>query len=53
MELNFNNLLLRTAFSCMACDGEIAPEEVALMKNMAIEKNINKSSTDTMRNNTI
>ena len=38
MELNFNNLLLRTAFSCMACDGEIAPEEVALIKNMAIEK---------------
>lgn len=38
MEQNFNNLLLRTAFSCMACDGEIAPEEVTLIKNMAIEK---------------
>ena len=30
---NFNNLLLQTAFCCMACDGEIAPEEVKLIKS--------------------
>ena len=24
---DFNKLLLQTAFCCMACDGEIAPEE--------------------------
>ena len=28
-----NELLLKTAFACMACDGEIATEEVALVKN--------------------
>lgn len=38
MDMNFDNLLLRTAFSCMACDGEIATEEVALIKKMATEK---------------
>ena len=35
-----NELLLRTAFACMACDGEIAPEEVALIKQMATEKHL-------------
>lgn len=40
METNFNNLLLRTAFSCMACDGEIAPEEVALIKTLSREKSL-------------
>lgn len=40
METNFNKLLLRTAFSCMACDGEIAPEEVALIKTMSREKSL-------------
>lgn len=28
-------LLLRTAFACMACDGDIAPEEVELIKQMS------------------
>lgn len=40
MGTNFNKLLLRTAFSCMACDGEIAPEEVALIKTMSREKSL-------------
>lgn len=35
-----NELLLRTAFCCMACDGEIAPEEVELVKQMAKEKHL-------------
>lgn len=30
--LNFNKLLLKTAFSCMACDGDIDKREVRLIK---------------------
>lgn len=33
MEQKINELLLKTAFACMACDGNIAPEEVELIKN--------------------
>ena len=29
-----NTLLLKTAFCCMACDGEIAPEEIELIKSI-------------------
>lgn len=29
-----NELLLKTLFCCSACDGEIAPEEVELIKNV-------------------
>ena len=32
MEYNLSELLLRTACACTACDGEIAREEVALIK---------------------
>ena len=35
-----NNLLLRTAFACMACDGEIAKEEISLIKKMSTEKHL-------------
>lgn len=35
-----NELLLRTAFACMACDGDIAKEEVELIKKMAIERHL-------------
>ena len=35
-----NELLLRTAFACMSCDGEIATEEVELIKQMAREKHL-------------
>lgn len=28
-------ILLKTAFCCMACDGEIAPEEISLVKQLA------------------
>lgn len=38
MEKNLEQLLLYTAFSCMACDGEIAHEEVEAIKRMATEK---------------
>ena len=38
MEKNLEQILLYTAFSCMACDGEIAHEEVEAIKQMAIDK---------------
>lgn len=34
----FNQLLLKTAFSCMACDGSIDKREVKLLKKMSNEK---------------
>jgi uncharacterized tellurite resistance protein B-like protein len=33
--MNINELYLKTAFCCMACDGDIAQEEVELVKNFA------------------
>lgn len=33
-ELNFKNLLLQTAFSCIACDGEIDKRELQLIKSL-------------------
>lgn len=35
MSSNFNDIMLRTAFSCMSCDGDIATEEVSLISEMA------------------
>lgn len=35
-----NELLLRTAFACMSCDGDIATEEVDMIKQMSIEKHL-------------
>ncbi len=35
-----NELLLRTAFACMSCDGDIATEEVDLIKQMSKEKHL-------------
>lgn len=32
--MNNSDLLLKTAFCCMACDGEIAQEEVTLLSNI-------------------
>ena len=32
--MEINELLLKTAFACMSCDGDIAPEEIELIKNM-------------------
>jgi uncharacterized tellurite resistance protein B-like protein len=32
--LHFNKLLLKTAFSCMACDGDIDPREVKLIAQL-------------------
>jgi hypothetical protein len=38
--INFNKLLLQTAFSCMACDGDIDPREVGLIKKLHNDKNL-------------
>ena len=35
MDNKFEDLKLRTAFACMCCDGDIAPEEVALIRVIA------------------
>jgi uncharacterized tellurite resistance protein B-like protein len=32
--ISFNKLLLKTAFSCMACDGDIDKREIVLIKKM-------------------
>lgn len=39
------DLLLKTAFCCMACDGEIAPEEIELVKKITSE-NLVSSNLD-------
>lgn len=38
--MEFNELLLRTAFACMSCDGDISTDEVNLIKQMATEKHL-------------
>lgn len=43
LELSFEELLLETAFYTMACDGDIADEEVEAIRNMAAETDIFKS----------
>lgn len=35
--VNFDKLLLKTAFSCMACDGDIDKREVKLIKRLHME----------------
>lgn len=40
MTMTFSEFLLRTAFACMACDGEIAPQEVDLIKSMAAAESL-------------
>ena len=35
-----NDLFLKTAFCCMACDGEIAEEEIALLKEKVANDNV-------------
>jgi len=37
-QISFNKLLLKTAFSCMACDGDIDKREVVLIKTMHQQK---------------
>ena len=39
-QISFNKLLLKTAFSCMACDGDIDKREVSLIKKLHQEKKI-------------
>jgi hypothetical protein len=38
--INFDKLLLKTAFSCMACDGNIDKREIKLIKQLHKESNI-------------
>ncbi len=38
--MELNELLLKTAFACMSCDGEIATEEVDVLKQMAQNKHL-------------
>lgn len=38
--MNVNELYLKTAFCCMACDGDIANEEVHLLNRVAKESNM-------------
>lgn len=38
--MDLNELLLRTAFACMSCDGEIAKEEVDKIKQMATKRQL-------------
>lgn len=38
--MELNELLLRTAFACMSCDGDIAQEEVELIKQMSKEMHL-------------
>lgn len=38
--MELNELLLKTAFACMSCDGEIAAEEVDVLKQMAQNKHL-------------
>ena len=35
-----NKLMLKTAFSCMACDGDIDPQEVQIIKDLHKESNV-------------
>lgn len=39
-QIHFNKLLLKTAFSCMACDGDIDNREIVLIKAMHQERKI-------------
>lgn len=36
--MSYNDLLLKTVFSCMACDGSIAAEEIDLVRDLAQEQ---------------
>lgn len=38
--MELNELYLKTAFCCMACDGEIAEEEIELIKNYVTDTDI-------------
>lgn len=38
--MNNTELLLKTLFCCSACDGDIAPEEIGLVKNLTEQQDI-------------
>lgn len=39
-QTHFNKLLLKTAFSCMACDGDIDKREILIIKKMHLDTKI-------------
>ena len=39
-KIEFNNLLLETAFCVMACDGDIDPEEIKLIRELDSKENL-------------
>ena len=49
-----NELYLKTVFSCIACDGEIAPEEIELVRKLSKEndafKDIDAETSDEIYN---
>ena len=52
--MEFNDLLLKTVFSCMACDGTIANEEIDLVRHLAEEHPVfNGMDVETMINDFI
>ena len=38
--INFNQLLLKTAFACMACDGDIDAREIELIKKLQLKNKV-------------
>lgn len=38
--MELNELLLKTAFACASCDGDIAEEEINLIKQMSTERHL-------------
>ena len=38
--MNTTELLLKTVFACMACDGDIAPEEIQLVRDLTNTSNL-------------
>ncbi|MDR2408960.1 MAG: TerB family tellurite resistance protein [Bacteroidales bacterium] len=39
-KIDFNYLLLKTGFSCMACDGDIDKQEIALLESLHNDKKL-------------
>ena len=52
--MNSKELLLKTVFACMSCDGDIAPEEVQLVRELVAKTDLFKGlEVETLLNNYI
>ena len=40
--MNTQDLLLKTIFACMACDGDIAPEEIQVLRELIVNTDLFK-----------